>query len=94
MSFEQAWLNYTERTSCEGADRLQNIYADVQDELMRNSVRELQLGLEGMTGRQPVLREISCNGEGNGVHFVYQAGMRKESYHLYEKDGSLLHLHS
>ncbi len=87
MSFEQAWLNYTERTSCEGADRLQNIYADVQDELMRNSVRELQLGLEGMTGRQPVLREISCNGEGNGVHFVYQAGMRKESYHLYEKDG-------
>ncbi len=89
MNFEQAWLNYTEVTSCEGADRLTYIYADIQDRLMENSVRELQLALEGMTGRKPVLKGISGNGEAQGIHLVYKAGMPKESYHLYEKNGKV-----
>ena len=57
MGFEQAWLNYTERTSCEGADELQYICVDIEedfrpaktgltefgaDELIDNGVRELQ----------------------------------------------------
>ncbi|MDE7277757.1 MAG: hypothetical protein K2N98_13065, partial [Lachnospiraceae bacterium] len=72
MGFEQAWLNYTERTSCEGADELQYICVDIEedfqpakagpaefraDELIENGVRELQNALEGMTGSRPVFRE-------------------------------------
>ncbi len=104
MGFEQAWLNYTERTSCEGADELQYICVDIEedfrpaktgltefgaDELIENGVRELQNALEGMTGCRPVSREQPDEGAGKGIHLLFQKGIPAEGYRLSEKDGSV-----
>ena len=93
MGFEQAWLNYTERTSCEGAEELQYICVDIAedfrpeksglaefgaDELIENGVRELQNALEGMTGSRPVFREQADDGTGKGIHLLLRKGTPAE----------------
>lgn len=104
MSFEQAWLNYTERTSCAGADELQYVCVDIaadfcpaksgpaefgMDELIKSGVRELQNALEGMTGSRPVFREQPDDGTGKGIHLLFQKGIPAEGYRLSEKDGDV-----
>lgn len=104
MGFEQAWLNYTERTSCEGAEELQYICVDIAedfrpeksglaefgaDELIENGVRELQNALEGMTGSRPVFREQADDGTGKGIHLLLRKGIPAEGYRLSERDGDV-----
>ncbi|MDE5931773.1 MAG: alpha-glucuronidase, partial [Lachnospiraceae bacterium] len=104
MGFEQAWLNYTEKTSCEGVAELQYICVDIvedfqpektgsaafgADELIESGVRELQNALEGMTGSRPVFREQPDGGAGKGIHLLFQKGIPAEGYRLSEKDGDV-----
>lgn len=94
MGFEQAWLTYTEKTAKE-AGSIGFIYADITDELVSNSVKELKNALTAMTGREPILQPGSAikNGEEKSkiesVRFTLKPGIRKEGYHLLEEKGVL-----
>lgn len=101
--YEQAWLAYPEkRTNGDAAD-IRFIYADVQDTLMENSVKELKAALTAMTQKEPVLQTGSTEGitkewveriDGIGkiesIKLTLKEGMKEEAYHLFEKTGQII----
>ena len=52
MGYEQAWLNYENKSVNMGINDINVICADVKDEIIKNSVKELQMAFKGMTGQE------------------------------------------
>lgn len=102
MCFEQAWLDYTRKVSCEGAEKIRYIFVKMsdkeQDELIKNSIKELQDAFAGLTGRELVLcpdaSTVSADRTGadadKAVSLVLREGMQAEAYHLSEKEGGMI----
>lgn len=57
MSFEQAWLSYRKREDYRDADKIASICVNSEHPMVKNSAKELQSALAGMTGKTP---EIEC----------------------------------
>lgn len=94
MSFEQAWLTYTKKTSYSDAEGIRFIYADAKDELMRNSISELQRALKAFYGEEPILQPDSeskstGSGKAESVRLVLKEGGKAESYFLTGKNGGI-----
>lgn len=93
MGFEQAWLTYTGRTAAKAAP-IRFIYADITDELVANSVKELQTALTEMTGKEPVLQPVSdrktAGEKAESIGLILREGIKPEGYHLFEEDGQLM----
>lgn len=102
MCFEQAWLNYTRKVSCEGAEKIGYILTKApgkeQDELIKNSIKELQDAFAGLIGRKLILcpdaSTVSADKTGAGadkaISLILREGMQAEAYHLSEKDGGMI----
>lgn len=94
MGFEQAWLTYTEKTDYSDAEKIRFIYADVKDELMRNSISELQHALKAFYGKEPILQpdsesKNSGSGKIDNIRLVLKEGGKAESYVLTVKNGGI-----
>ncbi len=106
MKFEQAWLDYTGKVFCDGADEISYIHLEIQekeqDEVIKNSVKELQNAFAGLTGHKLTLHEEGLSGgdeaayaaadAGAGLHkirLVLQKGMPAESYRLYTEENGI-----
>lgn len=94
MGFEQAWLTYTKKTDYTDGGEIRFIYADVKDELVGNSVSELQRALKAFYGREPILQPDSENKGGGSrktesIRLVLSEGRKPESYLLTEKNGEI-----
>lgn len=91
MGFEQAWLDYGRKLSCEGADDIDSICIkipdDRQDALIKNSVAELQSAFAGLFGRELTVRPDTE--DGCGICLAIREGMQAEAYHVFEKSGKL-----
>lgn len=91
MGFEQAWLDYARKLSCEGADKISfisiKIPDDRQDTLVKNSVAELQSAFAGLLGRK--LTECPDTEDGCGIYLAIREGMQAEAYHVFEESGKL-----
>lgn len=102
MCFEQAWLDYTRKVSCEGAEKIGYIFVKMpdkeQDELIKNSIKELQDAFSGLTGKELVLcpdasavsRDRTGADADKAVSLVLREGMQAEAYHLSEKEGGMI----
>lgn len=91
MGFEQAWLDYARKLSCEGANEIAfisiKIPDDRQDILIKNSVAELQSAFAGLLGRELTVRPDTE--DGCGIYLALREGMQEEAYHVYEESGKL-----
>ena len=91
MGFEQAWLDYARKLSCEGADEIDSIRIkipdDRQDTLIKNSVAELQSAFAGLFGRE--LTVCSNTEDGCSICLAIREGMQAEAYHVFEEGGKL-----
>ncbi len=91
MEFEQAWLTYTGKFTCRRADEIKAIRVripeDGQDNLIKNSVAELQSAFAGLLGRE--LSVHTGAEEGDGICLACREGMQAEAYHVYENDGKI-----
>lgn len=94
MSFEQAWLNYTDKAAGAQIGEIKFICADVQNELIGNSVKELQRALKEMTGKEPVLRrdfeENEADRQTESIKLILKEGIKPEGYRLLEKAGQIM----
>ncbi len=98
MEFEQAWLNYTKKGSCDMVDQLTYICVKAQnsgqDALLKSSVAELQRAFSGFFGRQLALCRSSeadkwDSKTEHGIYLALLEGMQPESYHVYEENGEI-----
>lgn len=90
MGYEQAWLNYTNKTAGNKIPDIRFIYADVKDELIKNSVKELQMAFEGMTGKE--LKSENADdktGQSGSIRLTLKTGMKSEGYRLFEENGKI-----
>lgn len=91
MEFEQAWLTYSGKFTCKGADEIKAIRVripeDRQDVLIKNSVAELQSAFAGLLGRE--LSVHMGTEDGDGICLALREGMQAEAYHLYEDGGKI-----
>lgn len=102
MCFEQAWLDYTKKVSCEGTEKIEYILVKMQDkeqdELIKNGIKELQNAFAGLIGKKPVLRpEVSEDGakkagadSARAICLILREGMKAEAYHLFEDGGNIV----
>lgn len=106
MAYEQAWLNYTCGTSAKEIANLEYIYADTEkDELINNSIKELQLAFAGISGHELKVRPLSdgdiaeipfaANGADTNIdlksiHLIIKEGLKAEGYRVYEKNGGII----
>ncbi|MCM1242362.1 MAG: alpha-glucuronidase, partial [Roseburia sp.] len=100
MGFEQAWLDYTRKVSGKGTEKIRYIFAKERDEVMENGIRELQNAFAGLLGRDlrisagaafidASVSENAGAADAGGIYLTLREGMQAESYHLWEKDGSI-----
>ena len=91
MGFEQAWLDYARKLSCEGADEIDSIRIkipdDRQDTLIKNSVAELQSAFAGLLGRE--LTVCSNTEDDCCIYLAIREGIQAEAYHVYEESGKI-----
>ena len=89
MGFEQAWLSYRmirEDSEWRGIGR---IYADEDDFIIGNAVRELQKAWSEMTGAALMLCPGSQEAHQAGsIIFRQDEGCGPEGYHVFEEDGN------
>ncbi len=89
MGFEQAWLSYRsirEDSEWRGIGR---IYADEDDFITGNAVRELQKAWSEMTGAALMLCPGSQEAHQAGsIIFRQDEGCGPEGYHVFEEDGN------
>lgn len=94
MNFEQAWLDYKGKAVSTEVGEIKFICADVQDELIRNSVKELQAAVKAMTGKEPVLQADSFESKAEqqieSISLVIKEGVKAEGYRLLEKAGQII----
>ncbi|MCM1047854.1 MAG: alpha-glucuronidase [Clostridiales bacterium] len=106
MAYEQAWLNYTCGTSAKEIANLEYIYADTEkDELINNSIKELQLAFAGISGHELKVRPLSdgdiaeipfaANGADTNIdlksiHLIIKEGLKAEGYRVYGKNGGII----
>lgn len=99
MGFEQAWLDYTKKVSCEGVDKLEYIclraQGKEQDKVLTNSIAELQRAFTGLFGKQLTMcrdSEDVCQSpkEGCGINLELKEGMQAEEYRVYEENGEII----
>ncbi len=91
MGFEQAWLSYRmieEDSEWRGIGR---IYADEDDFITGNAVRELRKAWSEMTGADLMLYPGSRETQQAGsILFRRDEGCGPEGYHVFEKEGSVV----
>ena len=91
MGFEQAWLSYRrirEDSEWRGIGR---IYADEDDFITGNAVRELQKAWSEMTGAALMLCPGSQEAHQDGsIIFRQDEGCGPEGYHVFEEEGSVV----
>lgn len=91
MEFEQAWLDYSQKIFCEGADAILSVSIripeDRRDILIKNSVAELQNAFAGLFGRKLAVH-MDTEG-GDSICISLREGMPKEAYHIYEDSGNI-----
>ncbi len=91
MGFEQAWLDYSRKLSCEGADAIEAVCVgipdDRQDDLIKNSVLELQRAFAGLFGRE--LAVHTGTADRDCICLAFREGMQAEAYHIYEDGGKI-----
>lgn len=106
MGYEQAWLNYSGKTADTEIYNIRHIYVDVKDELINNSVKELQRAFEGMTGKelevqaesaaehyeglQEAVSEDDGTGQLRSIRLTIKDGMKTEGYRLFEENGQII----
>lgn len=91
MGFEQAWLDYARKISCEGTDGIEAVFVgiddDRQDILIKNSVAELQKAFAGLFGKKLAVHMGTADGD--GICLLFREGMPAEAYHVYENGGKI-----
>ncbi len=91
MGFEQAWLSYRrieEDSEWRGIGR---IYADEDDFITGNAVRELRKAWSEMTGADLMLYPGSRETQQAGsIIFRQEEGCGPEGYHVFEEEGSVV----
>lgn len=101
MGYEQAWLNYGRKVNNAETDDISFICADTADEVINNSVMELQRAFEGMKGhdgRTPLCVYSDKDGSNavnsavepgklRGILLIKKAGLNVEGYRIHEKNG-------
>lgn len=91
MGFEQAWLSYwsiREDSEWRGIGR---IYADEDDFITGNAVRELRKAWSEMTGTDLMLYPGSQETQQAGsIIFRQDEGCGPEGYHVFEEEGSVV----
>ena len=91
MGFEQAWLSYRrieEDSEWRGIGR---IYADEDDFITGNAVRELRKAWSEMTGADLMLYPGSRETQQAGsIIFRQDEGCGPEGYHVFEEEGSVV----
>ncbi|MCM1263111.1 MAG: alpha-glucuronidase [Butyrivibrio sp.] len=106
MAYEQAWLAYTCKTSDKEIANLEYIYADTEkDELINNSIKELQLAFAGISGHELKVCPLSdgdiaeipfaANGADTNInlksiHLIIKEGLKAEGYRVYGKNGGII----
>lgn len=86
VGYEQAWLNYSRKTADMELHNIRYIYANVKDELIGNSVKELQRAFAGMTGKELKVVENSASAS---ICLTMQDGIKAEGYRLFEENGQI-----
>ncbi|MDE6750011.1 MAG: alpha-glucuronidase [Lachnospiraceae bacterium] len=90
MGYEQAWLNYTNKTAGNKIPDIRFIYADMKDELIKNSVKELQMAFKGMTGKELKSENADdMTGQSGSIRLTLKTGMKSEGYRLFEENGQI-----
>ena len=89
MGFEQAWLSYRMTEKDSEWREIKRIYADQDNLIIRNAVRELEKALREMTGAAPIL----CSGsqeahQAGSIIFRRDEGCGAEGYHVFEEGGN------
>lgn len=91
MEFEQAWLDYTKKSSCKGTEDIKYICVktrgEEQDELINNGILELQRAFAGMLGIE--LTVCQDLGDEHGICLTLTEGMQTEAYHVYVNRGEI-----
>lgn len=99
MKYEQAWLDYSEKVPCEGAERIGSICLEMREEtcdaVIRNSVKELQNAFAGLIGKtlqtEGPCGEKSTGDTGTGkIRLILRSGMQAESYHLFGEENGVV----
>jgi len=88
MSFEQAYLNYALKEDYEDIKNIRYVEAVCDDKRMENSVAELRLAIEKMSGTKPEYTADDCGGENAGpviarICLKINSQMDPEAYHVY-----------
>ena len=94
MGYEQAWLNYENKSVNMGINDINVICVDVKDEIIKNSVKELQMAFKGMTGQElKVENTDDKTGRSGSVCLTVKAEMQEEikveGYRLFEENGQI-----
>lgn len=93
MGFEQAWLSYAgKENKTKGTCR---IFSSEKNVLVENGLEELQQAVKGILGRDPILcsdSEKDGVADANNLDILLTKAktLPKESYHIYEKEGSVI----
>ncbi|MDE7284260.1 MAG: alpha-glucuronidase [Lachnospiraceae bacterium] len=89
MGYEQAWLNYVKQTSDAEINDISVICADVKDEIIKNSVKELQMAFKGMTGKELSVNAEDKAGQLGSIRLTIKNGIKAEGYRLFEENGQI-----
>lgn len=91
MKFEQAWLSYEPREVLACWTDIDAICFKKAGRVTEHAAAELQTAFAQITGKKPVLCEEPPEKEMRGcILFRRIAGLKKDGYHLFEREGALL----
>lgn len=92
MEFEQAWLDYSEKVSINGADEISFICVKMpdggQNEIVKNSIKELQDAFAGLAGREILVSQETD--KGHGIYLQHCSGLTAEAYRLFWENGDIM----